>query len=199
MGRGGEVMLAKAHLLVGGVAMLSVSQLSFCQGQPGPYQDRANAAAWGWSADAASLKVCADALPKPWRVEAKFDEWRRGVITISKDGQVLHTWPGHEESVFLLLGDVLYYTAHHPIASGCTLHALSLQTGEALWATHLKGLGPVDHSKYRNQVNLGVEDMQTLRVFGLESYGGYVEYLDRRTGKTVGHRLFPNEEARGRR
>ena len=93
-----EVVFAKAHLLVVGATILSLSRPSLYDAEPSPYQDRADAVRWEWSAEAASLKVCADALPKPLRVEAKFDEWRRGVITISKDGKVLHTWPGHEES-----------------------------------------------------------------------------------------------------
>ena len=58
----------------------------------------------------------------------------------------------------------------------------------------LKGIGPVTHSKYSNEVWLGVLDADTLIVHGNESFGKYVEIVDRKTGKTVGHKVFKDEK-----
>jgi hypothetical protein len=48
---------------------------------------------------------------------------------------------------------------------------------------------------YSNRVNLSA-DGGAVRVFGTESAGSYIEFLDRKTGKTVGHRVFKREEMR---
>lgn len=50
----------------------------------------------------------------------------------------------------------------------------------------------MNRSKYRYLLNLDA-DRDTVRVYGNESAGRYFEIMDARTGKTVGHRLFPRE------
>jgi hypothetical protein len=59
-----------------------------------------------------------------------------------------------------------------------------------LWKTRLKGLGPIAHKDYRNDVNLGLEKYAVC-VRGKEAFGNYIEFVDRKTGKTVGHKVYP--------
>ena len=72
----------------------------------------------------------------------------------------------------------------HPHSTGCGVVAVDLQTGEQLWRHQLKGLGPINHSQYRNQVVLEIDE-STVRVLGKESAGRSVEYVDRDSGRTV--------------
>jgi hypothetical protein len=105
-------------------------------------------------------------------------------IRIQKAGKVLHEWKGHHESPFVIVGDVLYYSEHSPIASGATIVAVDLKAAKQKWKTHLKGLGPISHSKYRNQVALAVAP-DVVTVQSEESSGSYVELVDPATGKTL--------------
>jgi len=96
----------------------------------------------------------------------------------------------------LELDDVQYRAHFNPISTGCTVVAFDRQANKQLWETELKGIGPVGHSKYRNEVRMGVLDDDTLVVYGDEAYGKYIEILDRKTGKTVGHKVFKEEKAK---
>ena len=52
-------------------------------------------------------------------------------------------------------GGVLYRAEFHPHASGCAVAAYDLKVRRQLWRSELRGLGPVDHSKYFNAVRPG--------------------------------------------
>jgi hypothetical protein len=99
-------------------------------------------------------------------------------------------WETRTTSPFAHRNGVLYSTDVHPRVAGCSVTALDLRTNRRLWSTDLKGVGLVDHTKYRNEVRMEVLDGDTLRVFGKESSGRYVEIVDRHSGKTVGHKVF---------
>ena len=109
-------------------------------------------------------------------------------VKIAKAGKVVYQWKATDETPFAVRGDMLYYVEHHPIASGAAAVSIDLKTGTLRWRTQLKGLGPVDHSKYRNQVWLEIAD-DALVVQGRESYGNYVELVDFTTGKTLANDL----------
>jgi hypothetical protein len=98
-------------------------------------------------------------------------------------------WQTHVEVSFAQRNGVFYYTDFSPYSSGCRVVAFDLTAKKQLWKAELKGLGGIDHSKYRNEVRMEVLDDDTLRVFGKESAGRYVEIVDRSTGKTVGHKV----------
>lgn len=115
-------------------------------------------------------------------------------LRISKDGNELMEWTTHAHAAFAQRNGVLYYTDFHTSASGCKVVAFDLKAKKQLWTCDLKGLGPIDHSKYRNEVRMKVLDDYTLKVFGKESAGRYLEIVDRTTGKTVGHKLFEDEK-----
>jgi hypothetical protein len=79
------------------------------------------------------------------------------------------------------------------MSSGCNVISYDLKKDKQLWKTELKGLGPIDHSKYYNSVILELKD-DAIRILGKETAGRYVEYLDPKTGKTVGHKIFKDEK-----
>jgi hypothetical protein len=176
--------------------LLSVAPMTPAAPQPEvDYQKQADAAAWDWHADRASLKQSFLNYQGEYQLELIRPQGRIGVFLIrfSKDGRPVYSWEGHYASVFVVRGNVLYRTEFHPSSSGCGLIAYDLAAGKELWKTHLKGLGPIEHTEYHNLVTLDLPRDDVLRVFGNEAAGRYVEYIDARSGKTVGHKVFPKE------
>jgi hypothetical protein len=114
-------------------------------------------------------------------------------IRILKAGKEVCAWEDRGARAFLARGDVLYRADYTPISSGCAIIAVDLKSGKDLWSVSLKGLGPIDHSKYRNRVWMEPVDDSVLTVYGHESAGRYVELVDWKTGKTLGHKVFPRE------
>ena len=70
--------------------------------------------------------------------------------------------------------------------------AYDLKGRKLLWLTQLKGLSPLAH--YLNWVRLERVNNEVLAVYGNEDTAGhagrYVEIVDMKTGKTVGHKVF---------
>ena len=106
------------------------------------------------------------------------------------DGKELVAWEGHNRSVFTLQGDVLVYADFHPSSTGCSVVAFDLKAKKQLWKTQLHGIGPVTHFRYSNLVTLEIINNDAVQVFGNESFGQYLEIVDLKTGKTVGHRKY---------
>ncbi len=108
--------------------------------------------------------------------------------------------PGHAASAFVVRGDALYFAHYHPSSSGCTVVAFDLTTGKKAWSRPLEGLGPIDHSKYRNKVAMAVEkhpdskDAFALVITGWEAAGGYVEVIDLVTGKQLANKKFDSDD-----
>src|SRR5262245_54965796 len=151
------------------------------------YQKRAEETAWKWKDDEAT--VAHSFLVYQTSFDVKLERTvKTGDITVTfaRDGKTLYTVAGNLGTVFRINGDTLVFARFHPSASGATIVAVDLSTGKELWATHLKGLGPIQHSAYLNRLNLDAQS-DVVTVFGNESQGRYVEILDAKTGKTVGH------------
>jgi hypothetical protein len=119
----------------------------------------------------------------------KKDIWSLQLRFLAKDKVVL-TLDAHPWTAFAIAGHVLYYADYNAHSSGCAVVAYDLKGRKQLWKTNLKGLGPIDHTKYFNQVFLELVPGGAVRVWSQESAGDYLEYVDTETGKTVGHRLF---------
>jgi hypothetical protein len=102
-------------------------------------------------------------------------------------------WEEHGHGVFLVRDQVLYRADYLAHSSGCSVVAFDLKAGKELWKATLKGLGPIDHSKYHNRVRMERVDDAVFAVYGQESAGRYVELVDFKTGRTVGHKVFPRE------
>lgn len=169
-----------------------------CHAAPAPlpstkYQKMADAAKWQWSDEHATLAWSIKHFPDTYRldvIKGPFDNFT--VRFFTRDDKLIYTLKAHYATAFVVKDKVLYYAAFHPSGSGCSLVAFDLAAKKQLWKTHLKGLGPVEHSEYFNRVTLDREGT-ALRVYGKEAAGRYVEYVDRKSGKTVGHKEFPRK------
>ena len=92
-------------------------------------------------------------------------------------------------AVLLHRAGKLYAALYSTIVTGCRSLALNATSGEVLWDTPLKGLGPLHHSKYSNFVQMRFID-ERLAIFGKESSGKYVEVLDQNSGRMLFHQCF---------
>jgi hypothetical protein len=160
--------------------------------QPGPLQKEADDFVWNWKDENASLFHSFQRYQGDYQVTLVRTPNTFGKILVrfARDGKTVYEFEGHYASGFVGKGNLLYHTVYHPSSSGCRIDAVDLATGKCLWQTNLKGLGPIEHTKYRNLVNLEMPRDGVLRIQGNESAGHYVEYVDAVTGKTVGHKAF---------
>jgi hypothetical protein len=156
------------------------------------YQKIADATLWTWAAERASVGDSFLKFPNTYQVELirKKDKYGEITIRLVDDGKELYAWEGHYRSVFSLTSDVLVYADFMASRTGCSIIAYDLKKQKQLWKTALKGLGPIAHFRYSNSVNLEIIKNDVVRVFGNESAGQYLEIVDLKTGKTVGHRQY---------
>jgi hypothetical protein len=144
----------------------------------------------------------------PWKFEDKSTlDWVREVagyditlaraggsrvveVSVRKQGQatVIYRWKATANTPLAIMDDTLYYVAHSEIASGARVVAVELRSGKQRWSTQLKGLGPIAHSQYRNQVWFAIEG-GVIEVRSLEAGGKYIELVDLKTGKMLATRV----------
>lgn len=184
------------------VALLLLVVVGLAQAAPVPkarvkdYQKLADETEWKFAERKAITDQLTDEF-KGFRAELlAFEAGGIGMIVriANAKKEELLKWETHVEVSFAQRDGVLYYTDFSPYSSGCAVVAFDLNAKKQLWKADLKGLGGIDHSKYRNEVRMEVLDGDTLRVFGKESAGKYVEFVDRGSGKTVGHKVFKEEK-----
>jgi len=99
---------------------------------------------------------------------------------------------GANAAVLLYRPGKLYAALYSEIATGCRVLAQDAASGNVLWDTPLRGLGPSHHSKYSNLVQMRFID-DRLVVFGNESGGKYVEVLDPDSGQLLSSREVRSE------
>jgi hypothetical protein len=129
-----------------------------------------------------------------------YDPSDRSQITFKfiKDGTELFEIVGHPHSVFRTEKNILYFAHFSPWGQGCTVSAHDLDSGKKLWETKLDALPLAGHSAYSNEVTMGLssltgteqKDEGIVSITGRESYGDYVEVLDRETGRVLAHRVY---------
>jgi hypothetical protein len=169
--------------------------------EPGPaetdYQKQADAAQWSWEPKQANLLFCVRRDLRDYQVEIVCPKQTFPpageplTVRLTDDGKEVYSFKAHDGTVFTRRGDVLYIARFSPIATGCSVVAHDFKAKKELWKAELKGIGPVDHSKYRNEVTVTTTAADdAILVTGKEAAGRYIEYLDARSGKTVGHKVF---------
>jgi hypothetical protein len=113
-------------------------------------------------------------------------------ITILKDEKKAYSWVGCRWSVFQIVDDRLYY-ADFTLGDQAGIVAIDLTTGKELWRSKLIGLSTqpalMEHSPAVLMMNLSV-NVDVVTICGREM-GRYIEFKDIKTGKTVGHKIFP--------
>jgi hypothetical protein len=180
------------------IALLPLLSLAFAPAPPerpfpvARYQKLAKEAVW-LAPGNGELKRCLARHKGAYEVDGLYDpsHWSTIVHVSDADGKKVYFWTGHRGTAFLIRGNVLYYADFGSHSSGCSVVAFDLKARKRLWRSELKGLGPIDHSKYFNAVRMEPVDAQVLAVYGKESAGRYVEFVALKTGKTVGHKKFP--------
>lgn len=80
----------------------------------------------------------------------------------------------------------LYVADYSAIASGARFAAYDLGSGELMWTRAAVGIGPQEHSKYSNVVQLRLID-RALIAYGDEAHGAYIEAMDPKTGELREH------------
>jgi hypothetical protein len=121
----------------------------------------------------------------PWKV----------TIRIVDDGKEVYAWAGHLDTGFVEQDGILYHADFSPNATGCAIVAYDLGGRKLLWRANLKGIGLVRHSRWSNAIRLERVNDEAVAVYGEESgILRYVEIVNLKTGKTVGHKMFPDEE-----
>ena len=124
--------------------------------------------------------------------EEDSNSWTMSVLA---DGKKVYDWPVPMPSGFFVDSNgVVYHAEFSPAATGCTVMAYDLKGRKLLWQNRLEGLGPVEHSKYRNVVRFERVNDEVIAIYGKETVGRYIEIVDMKTGKTVGHKVFTKEE-----
>ena len=108
--------------------------------------------------------------------------------------QSVPSWIANSAALLLHAGK-LYAALYSDMAAGCRVLALDAASGDLLWDTPLKGLGPIHHSKYRNRVQLrfihhwNVPEGGRLVIFGQEAGGKYIEVLEPDSGRQLSHQM----------
>ena len=156
------------------------------------YQKVADATAWKFSQEQAGVADSLLRFSKDYQVELIRPKNKFGdiIVRLVDDGKEISSFTGHYRTVFRSSGEVVVYANFLPTRTGCTLVAFDLKKQKQLWKTPLKGLGDIAHFGYMNAVNLEIVNNEAVRVFGNETAGKYVEFVDLATGKTVGHRKY---------
>jgi hypothetical protein len=162
-----------------------------------PLQQKAEAAEWRWSEHETNLLHCVRNQLKGYEIQAvraekDKDSLEPFTVRILDKGQEIYSFRAHGETVFTNTADVIFVAKFSPIATGCTVLAYDLKERKELWKCELKGNPPGGHSVYHHQVNITTDGGAVL-VYGKESNGRYIEYVDAQTGMTVGHKKFPPE------
>jgi hypothetical protein len=127
------------------------------------------------------------------------ENWWRHTIKFERGGKEILTLPAHAASVFRTADNVLYFAEFPTSTSGCTVIAYDLATGNKLWSTDLRTPGQcISHSAYSNEVAMYLSSLPDLDkdgegvviIMGHESYGDYMQVLDRTTGAVLAQRTF---------
>ena len=154
------------------------------------YQKLADRTDFHWRAEESTILYSLSQMPGEYKFRLDYDPAGHGMtFSFLKNEKVVFTFKGHEHTVFKIHDGVLYYPLFHFSSSGCRVVAYDLEKKKELWKKSVKGIGPVEHSAYRNIITLDV-NTDVVTIHGHESFGDYIEFLDRTSGETVGHRTY---------
>jgi hypothetical protein len=157
------------------------------------YQRKAEATPWRWSKERVSLDYCVKHNLRGYTARSTpLDDGSTGALQIAvcAGTEEVATFHGHGLTVFVQADDVLYLAYYHPMIYGGSIVAYDLKARKQLWTCALRGNPPFVARHYNNRLILEV-DGDAILVFGSESHGRYIEYVDRQSGQTVGHKKLP--------
>jgi hypothetical protein len=180
--------------LLGAAALVAAPLQPGGVGKSGYYQTVADGLEWKAPGDDPARSLAAQLPDYQVEVEVVLSGGNgTETVRIYDRDKERYAWDEHGHRVAFVRDGVVYRADYHAHSSGCSVIAFDLMAGKELWKASLKGLGPIDHSKYRNRVRMERIDNAVFPVYGQESAGRYVEMVDFKTGQTVGHKVFPRE------
>lgn len=144
--------------------------------------------AWYWSDAEVKIEFSMARVKAPYK--AALQESNPMKLVISKAGKPVFSRVVHSKQGFLVKGDAIFLLEYHFMSSGCSVEKIDLKNGKRVWIRPLEGIGPIDHSKYFNDVIIR-EEKGEIAVYGKESSGRYRETVDPKTGKSTSNYKFP--------
>jgi hypothetical protein len=171
---------------------------SAAETRPSDYQMMANDAEWPEFEKLDGFRECFNRELRDYQIQITrnkrcLDSVRFQVL--DGNGNEVHAWDGSLSTPFVERDGILYYALYYTTTSGCDIVAFDLKRAKRLWQSPLQGTGVLFHSIYYNEVRFGPpEHKEVLMVYGREAGGRYIEIVDLKTGKTVGHKQFPAEK-----
>ena len=119
------------------------------------------------------------------------DPWEKGSLSfkIESEGILRLSVGGHQDTVFAVADNVLYFVQYNPGSRGGTVVAHDFKNGKQLWMTKLEAAGKCAHFAYSNRIYLRLAS-DAIEIAGEETCGNYAEVLDRATGKQLAHQKF---------
>jgi hypothetical protein len=180
--------------------LLCVANLTGTKAQTPPdFQKIADDAKWPDFEKLKSLHDCLTGELLDYQIQLTRPKSRSDFLRIrilDDGGNEVYAWDGDPNTPFIGRDGILYHALPSRGSSGCEIVAYDLKQKKLLWKTQLQSIGVVDHSAYSNEVRFGLlwRNEAALVVVGRESAGRYIEIVDLKTGKTVGHKKYPEEE-----
>ncbi len=180
----GVLTFIMKHSLRYALLLLTIASAAFAEAPAVDWQRTLDGAFWSWSEEAASPLYCAirqSNIPTTISVTKE----KAGIQL--KIGNVAKSI--HDRTVFEAVDGVLYLADFSTGTSGATVIAIDLKSGDKIWESPVKSLGPIEHSAYSNRMNLHA-NKDVIEITGRESAGLYKEYKRTSDGQTVANRVF---------
>ncbi len=154
------------------------------------YQALADKQAWEWEDERARLIYSMEHYPGFYDVRLE----RSAYSSVMQLRFVVSPWSerafhAHRYTTFTGSGDVVYVADFDANSAGCALRARDLRQRRSLWESCLAASGQERTVACPNRVRLELYE-DVLMVWGKEGDRGYLEIVDRSTGKTVGRKVF---------
>ena len=188
-----KAIVATAALVVLGGAVAALCLPRSTEKLDPRYQTVADQCRWRWSSSEANITYCISKVGLPYKVETAprpLDlSGKTLTVRVTVNDKMVYSWPGHWSSVFVIRGQELVYADFVPSDPRCSLVAVDLSTGKELWRTRLMGIDVPAVPVPGNAFNLSTYE-GTAIVWGNVASGHYVEFVDLKSGKTVGHKVF---------
>jgi hypothetical protein len=164
------------------------------------WQRIADGKPWRWNGEQANLLYCVTYCMGDFdvRIECpKRDSNMPGsrllTVRLLDGDKEVYSFQATRETVFARDRDVLY-TAHvFASGTGCTVSAYDFRAKKELWRTRLQSMSNKPHSFYRNLVTIESGE-SVLLIRGNETLLRYIEYMDKKTGKTLAQREYPLDQ-----
>ena len=146
---------------------------------------------WKWSDGRASIMhsfMNASSQYQTQLVRRPMAGWREIQVQITNGKETLLKWKTHDHGAFVFSDSIVIYAKFSVISSGCELRAYDLDKQKEIWRKQLRGIGLIDHSKYRNMINLEIRK-DVVVVYGNEMAGQYIEVRRLENGELVSNQV----------